>query len=219
MYAMASPVLVLSGFEPFGGDSLNASWEVARRLDGMSVGGARVVAVQLPCVFGDSVLVLRHAIRVRRPAWVLSLGQAAGRAELSIERVAINVDDARIPDNAGVQPIDRPVVPGGPAAYFTRLPLKAMAAAARARGVPAGVSQTAGTFVCNHVFYGLLHSLRRSRTAGGFMHVPVLPEQAAASPGCPTLALDDQLIGTLAALEAMVNTTGDDLPVAGGAIA
>jgi pyroglutamyl-peptidase len=128
---------------------------------------------------------------------VLCVGLAGGRAELSLERVAINVDDARIPDNDGQQPIDRPVVAGGPAAYFTSLPIKAAVRALREAGLPAAVSNTAGTFVCNHVFYGLMH-LAASRSLplrGGFLHVPFLPSQAAQQGGAPSMALEDIVRG------------------------
>ncbi len=145
----AAPLLV-AGFEPFGGESINASWQVALALHGRQIAGAPVVAVLLPCAFGAALEVLRGALNERRPQLVLALGQAVGRCALSLERVAINVDDARIADNAGRQPIDEPVVRGAVAAYFSTLPIKAMVAALREAGVPAEVSSTAGTYVCNH---------------------------------------------------------------------
>jgi len=196
--------MLLTGFEPFGGDRINPSWEIARVLDGERIAGVRVAALQLPCVFGRANEVLALALRRQRPRLVLCLGLAANRGALSVERVGINVDDARIPDNAGAQPIDQPVVPGAPAAYFATLPIKAMVAAMQATGVPAEVSQTAGTFVCNHVFFGLMHQLRRRRyVRGGFMHVPLLPEQAALAgvPSLGGLALEDQVRGVRVALQ------------------
>ena len=193
---------MLTGFEPFGGDAVNPSWQVARALHGESVGGAVVVAVQLPCVFGRAISVLQTALLQHRPQLVLCLGLAAGRAEMSVERVAINLDDARIPDNAGVSPLDQPVVPGAPAAYFSTLPIKAMVHAMQQGGVPAAVSHSAGTFVCNHVFYGLMHGLRRRRAVrGGFMHVPLLPDEAAAQ-GRPALDLQAQCHAVRLALQA-----------------
>ncbi len=208
------PVL-LTGFEPFGGDTVNPSWLIAEALQGEVIAGARVQALCLPCVFGSANRVLLEALAQQRPRLVLALGLAAGRAELSLERVAINVDDARIADNAGARPIDLPVVPGAPAAHFSTLPIKAMVAALQQAGVPAAVSQTAGTFVCNHVFYGLMHALRRRRgVRGGFMHVPLLPQQAGA--GQPSLDLATMVRGVrLALLTAL--TTAADLPVAAGA--
>ena len=154
-----APILV-TGFEPFGGESVNPSALVAQALHGRTIDGAPVLGMVLPCVFGAAIDALRTALDRHRPRLVLALGQAAGRAAFSLERVAINVDDARIPDNAGAQPVDRPVVAGAPAARFTTLPVKAMVAALREAGHPAELSNSAGTFVCNHVFYGLQHALR-----------------------------------------------------------
>jgi pyroglutamyl-peptidase len=213
------PGVLLTGFEPFGGETVNPSWRVAQALDGERVAGARVQSLCLPCVFGDSLRVLQQALAQQRPRVVLALGQAAGRAELSVERIAINVDDARMPDNAGGQPIDEPVCAGAPAAYFGTLPIKAIVAALQEAGLPAGVSQTAGTFVCNHVFYGLMHALRRRRgVRAGFMHLPLLPEQALAHPGQPSLPLADMVAGVRLALAVALTARGE-LHASGGAIA
>ena len=175
--------VLLTGFDPFGGDAINPSWLAAHALHRRRVAGHAVVAAQLPTQFGASLVRLRALLAELRPALVICLGLAASRSALSLERVAINVDDARIADNAGAQPIDMPVVGGAPAAYFTRLPIKAMHAAIQSAGIAVEVSQTAGTFVCNHVFYGLMYHLASTRgfarTRGGFIHVPPLPEQAA----------------------------------------
>ncbi len=207
--------VLLTGFEPFGGEKLNASAEIVRHLHGAVIGGHRVQAALLPCVFGPAVTELRKQIRAVRPALVVCLGQAAGRAEITPERVALNVDDARIPDNAGRQSVDRPVVRGGPAAYWSTLPVKAIVQALRAEGLPAAVSQTAGTFVCNHAFYGLMHALRRQRRVrGGFIHVPVLPAQARR--GQPSLALDRAVPGIRTAV-AVALRTRRDLRSGGGA--
>ncbi|NHK98077.1 pyroglutamyl-peptidase I [Rubrivivax benzoatilyticus] len=210
------PVLMVTGFEPFGGEDLNPSWEVCAALDGLQIGGARVVARRLPCAFGAALQALDEALALHAPALVLCLGQAAGRADFSVERVAINVDDARIPDNLGACPVDVPVLPGGPAAYFATLPIKAMVAALHGAGLPASVSQTAGTYVCNHVFYGLMHRLTvRPGVHGGFMHLPLLPVQAARRPG-PSLPLTTQVEGVRVALAAAW-ATAQDLRAAGGA--
>lgn len=178
---MAERCVLVTGFDPFGGQTVNPSWQAVQALHGSSVHGHRIVGVQLPTVFGRSVQVLRDFLRQHRPTLVLCTGQAGGRAAISLERVAINVDDARIPDNAGARPVDAPVVRGGPAAYFTGLPIKAMLQALLDEGINAEVSQTAGTFVCNHVFYGLMHELATEPqwrdTRGGLIHVPWLPEQ------------------------------------------
>jgi pyroglutamyl-peptidase len=169
--------VLLTGFDPFAGDAVNPSWEAARALDGETVAGHRIVAAKLPVVFGDALHALREAVARTKPALVICIGVANTRTRISIERVAINVDDARIPDNAGRQPIDAPVVHQGPAAYFSTLPIKAMLRALTDADIPAEISQTAGTYVCNHVFYGLMHELAATpHIRGGFIHVPPLAE-------------------------------------------
>ncbi len=168
--------VLITGFEPFGGETLNPSWEVVKQLDGMIIDNCRVVARQLPCVFGESLEVLNAAIDALQPSVVLAIGQAGGRVDVTVERVAINVDDARIPDNSGQQPVDAPVIEGGPAAWFSTLPVKAMVAAIREAGIPASVSQTAGTFVCNHVMYGLLNKLGVAQFFGAIWRF-VIPQQ------------------------------------------
>jgi pyroglutamyl-peptidase len=195
---MPDPVrILLTGFEPFDGALVNPSWEVAQALGGTVCDGATVHAVQLPCAFGKASDQLAQALHLWQPQLVLALGLAGGRSEVSLERVAINLDDARIPDNAGQQPIDAAVVHGAPAAYFATLPLKAIVRDLRAAGLPAAVSNTAGNFVCNHVFYALMHSLATGpawqHTRGGFIHLPYLPEQAAMYPGAPSMALATQV--------------------------
>ena len=207
--ASSTGVILLTGFDPFGADTVNPSWLVAQALDGQRIAGHRVVAAQLSTVFGKSLRQLEALVATHRPALVVCLGQAGGRNALSLERVGININDARIPDNAGQQPVDTPVVPGGPAAYFSSLPVKAMLQGVRRAGVPCEVSQTAGTFVCNHVLYGLLHLLQSqggdgAGVRGGFVHVPWLPDQ-----GAPHLALRDMVRGIHAALWAAVLTTHD----------
>ena len=203
------PAVLVTGFEPFDGDPINPSWLVAQALQGRRLQGTRVHAVQLPCRFGEAITCLQAAMRLHQPMLVLALGQA-GREVISLERVAINVDDARIPDNNGAQPIDEPVRRGAPAAYFSSLPIKAMLAALQRAGIPAEVSQTAGTFVCNHVFYGLMHTLRRQPgVRGGFVHVPLLPEQAAARGGRGGMPLDEMQRGVTLALKTALTTRQD----------
>lgn len=219
-YTPSSTVLV-TGFEPFGGSGLNPSAEVAQALQGRALGaGATVVGVVLPCAFRDALQALAESLRQHRPQLVLALGQAEGRTDLSIERVALNVDDARIPDNRGRQPVDEPVVPGAPAAYFSTLPIKALVAGLKAAGHAASISQTAGTFVCNHVFYGLQHALAGSGVRSGFMHVPLLPQQAAQAPGLslPSMALAQQVAGVQEALRIALQWEGADLKRPGGAL-
>lgn len=186
---LRSGVILITGFEPFGGEAVNPSCDIALALHGRTIAGRRVVGVVLPCVFGESARALRGHLRRWRPELVLCLGQAGGRAHITPERIAINVDDARIPDNAGRRPADVPIAARGPAAYWSTLPIKAIVAGLEGRGIPAAVSQTAGTFVCNHVFYALMRALRRRPgVRGGFIHVPFLPQQAKA--GQPSLTLE-----------------------------
>lgn len=183
-------IALVTGFEPFGGERVNPSREIALALDGQTIAAHRIVGAVLPTEFDKSLAALRALLRRHRPALVLALGQAGGRAEISLERVAINLIDARIKDNAGVQPIDRRVIRGAPNAYFTKLPVKAMLARLREAGIAAALSQSAGTFVCNQVFFGLAHALaRNARARGGFIHVPYLPEQAALAGGAPGMPL------------------------------
>ncbi|UYU05208.1 pyroglutamyl-peptidase I [Serratia marcescens] len=209
--------VLITGFEPFGGERLNPSWEVVKQLNDMELVGARIVARQLSCVFGAALDALNAAIDEVQPVMVLAIGQAGGRTDITIERVAINVDDARIPDNQGQQPVDEPIVAGGPAAYFSTLPIKAMVSSMREAGIPAAVSQTAGTYVCNHVMYGLLHRLSGQREVkGGFIHIPYLPEQAAAHPGAPSMAASTVLFALELAVSIALQVE-HDLKVVGGA--
>ncbi len=206
--------VLLTGFEPFGGESVNPSGEIARRLHGTVIGGHRLVGALLPCVFGAAITELKKQIRTTKPALVICVGQAGGRAEITPERVAINVDDARIVDNAGRQPVDRPVARGGPAAYWSTLPIKAIVQQLRQRGIPAAVSQTAGTYVCNHVFYGLMHELcGRKKIRGGFIHVPFLPEQ---TKNQPSLSMETMTAGIKLAVETALQVK-HDVRATGGA--
>jgi pyroglutamyl-peptidase len=210
--------ILVTGIDPFDGETLNPSWEAARALEGERIGNAVVAARCLPCVIGEVNAVLIAAIEQTNPALVLCLGQAGGRVDISVERVAINVVDARIPDNAGRQPVDEPVVPGGPVAYFSTLPIKAMVRALRDSGIPASVSQTAGTYNCNAIFYGLSHYIATHRPTlrGGFVHVPYLPEMAARHPGAPSLALP-LLIDAVRVMAATALAVEHDIKVDAGA--
>lgn len=199
--APARPTVLLTGFDPFGTDTVNPSWLAVSQLHGRQIAGHRVVAACLPTVFDTSLVALRALLWQHRPALVICVGQAGGRHALSLERVAININDARIADNAAAQPVDTPVVASAPAAYFSTLPIKAMLTALQRGGIAAEVSQSAGTFVCNHVFYGLMHRLANARgfrqTRGGFIHVPWLPDQ-----GTPAMALQDVVQGLKIAVRA-----------------
>ncbi|MET8569526.1 pyroglutamyl-peptidase I [Streptomyces sp. NPDC004783] len=211
--------VLITGFAPFGGEEVNPSWRAASLVAAEPPEGLSVTAVELPCVFGESLDALRDAVRAAGPDLVLCLGQAGGRPGVTVERVAVNIDDARIPDNKGRRPIDEPVVPGGPAAYFSTLPVKACVAAMREAGVPAAVSHTAGTFVCNHVAYGLGHLIATEfpHVRGGFVHVPWAPEQVTDghAPCLPPATVAQGLRALLAT--AARTPAGHDLKVTGGA--
>ena len=192
--------VLVTGFDPFGGERVNASLEAVRRLPAR-IGALEITTATLPTSYSRSLPALEAAIARARPELVLCVGQAGERAALCVERVAVNVQDARIPDNDGAQPADTPVVAGGPAAYLATLPVRAAVAALHAEALPAELSMSAGTFVCNHVFYGLMHlaATRGQAFRGGFLHVPCLPQQAPA--GAPTLALEEIVRGICIVLE------------------
>lgn len=197
--------VLLTGFDAFGGAAINPSWLAVQALDGRSIAGHKIIAAQLPTAFETSIVELSRLLQAYKPALVICVGQAGGRDSISIERVALNVQDASIADNAGHQPLDVPVVDGGPAAYFSTLPIKAMLHSLQAADIRAEISQTAGTFVCNHVFYALMHALASSRSAkkprGGFIHVPFLPVQ-----GMPNMALEEIIAGLHCALESALTS-------------
>ncbi|MFN8607208.1 MAG: pyroglutamyl-peptidase I [Vulcanimicrobiota bacterium] len=205
-------MVLITGFEPFGGDSENPSARIALALQGRQVQGREVVGAVLPCVFAHALRHLRRHLRRHRPELVICLGLAAGRSALSIERVAINVMDARIPDNAGATPVDEPVARAGPVGYWSSLPIKAICQAWREAGLPGEVSQTAGTFVCNQVFYGLMRSLRGTKIRGGFIHVPYARGQ-----GEPCLELEAMVAGIQLAAEVSL-TTCQDLRLGAGSV-
>ena len=212
-----SPTLLLFGFEPFDGWPLNPSWEAIVPLHGKRIAGHRVVARQLPVAFGESLKSMRAAIGEVSPALVVCVGLASGRDLISLERVAINVDDARIPDNLGRQPVDQAVIAAGPPAYFTTLPIKSMLAGLQTAGFPVEISQTAGTYVCNHVFYGLMHALRRRRRVrAGFIHVPASPRQVADNPQRGGVCIETVTDALRLALRIAINT-GEDQRLAAGA--
>ncbi len=209
--------VLLTGFDPFGGESINPAWEVAKSLHEKTIGEYKIISKQVPTVFQKSISVLKEYIEELNPEMIICIGQAGGRPDITIERVAINIDDARIADNEGNQPVDVPVVEEGPAAYWSTLPMKAIVKRLQKESIPASVSQTAGTFVCNHLFYGLMHGLEKQdkKIKGGFIHIPFLPEQASNSPGQPSMSLSTISKGIELAVE--VTTTVDvDIVEIGG---
>jgi pyroglutamyl-peptidase len=214
------PSILLTGFEPFGDECVNPSDLVVSSLHGVQIGDWPVTGLVLPCVFGEALVALEQALATQRPSLVVCLGQAGGREGVTVERLAVNRDDARIPDNAGAQPLDRAVVLGAPVAYFSRLPVKALVAALQAEGIPAAESLSAGSFVCNHLFYGLMHALRRRRSVqAGFVHLPWLPEQVAMHPKAFALPLATQVRAVHCLLSTARQWRGQgDLQVVGGTL-
>ena len=197
--------ILLTGFEPFGGESVNPALEAVKLVKAPE--NVELVKLEIPCVFGKCIDAVIAAVEKELPDAVLCVGLAAGRAALTPERVAINVRDARIPDNEGYQPVDEPVDNAGPAAYFATLPIKEMVKAIEDAGIPATVSNTAGTFCCNDVMYGLLSYLEDTtpEVMGGFIHVPCIPEQLPRfAEGTPALTLAEIVKGLEAALSAIV---------------
>ena len=202
--------LLITGFQPFDGESFNPALEVAKGLQGKTINGYEVIAREIPVVRFEALKAVQAAIEELQPNAVITIGQAGGRPDITVERVGINIDDFRIPDNKGNQPIDEPVVTGGPVAYWATLPIKKMVANVKAQGIPASVSNSAGTYVCNHLLYGLLHYLTtQGKTAipAGFIHIPYLPEQMAVRSGkdaqVATMSLDTLLKGFEAMIAAL----------------
>ena len=212
------PTVLITAFEPFGGQELNASQRALRAIDDERLPGVTLFREELPVVFGESLTLLRARIDQYSPDLVVCLGEAGGRLDISLERVAINIDDARIPDNAGAQPVDEPVAADGPVGYWSTLPIKAILQGLRQAGFPASLSQTAGTYVCNHLFYGLMHFLAdRAPVRGGFVHVPYCEEQSAHSPN-PSSGLASETVAR--ALELLIEIslkTSRDIKLAAGA--
>ena len=185
-------IVLVTGFEPFGGETMNPAYEAVMQLKD-SIECHVIIKKCLPVVFHESLRFLDSMIETENPDLIICIGQAGGRTQISIERVGINIDDARIADNNQQSPIDAPINPNGPAAYFSNLPIKAMSQAISNSGIPASVSNTAGTFVCNHVLYGLMDMIAQKYPLkrGGFIHVPYAPEQVAQTPNLPSMHLSD----------------------------
>ena len=209
--------LLLTAFDPFGGSPINPALE-AVKLVANQIGDVQIVKLEVPTVFGKSIDTVAAAIEKEKPDAVLCIGQAGGRYDLTPERVAINLDDARIPDNEGNQPIDVPIFQDGAPAYFATLPIKAMVAKIREAGLPASVSNTAGTFVCNHLMYGVLYTLAKHYPGvkGGFMHVPFVPSQTVNRPTpAPSMCQQDIARGIEAAITAIRENEQDIATVEG----
>ncbi|UTD08718.1 pyroglutamyl-peptidase I [Treponema denticola] len=214
--------ILVTGFDPFGGEKINPALETIKLLPN-EILGAKIIKLEIPTVIGKSVAKIKDMIEKENPDVVLSIGQAGNRADISVERIGINIDDCRIPDNEGNQPIDEPVVKDGPAAYFVTLPIKAIVEKVKAGKIPASISNTAGTFICNHVCYGVAH-IAAERTAqgkpmkSGFIHIPFLPEQVIGKPALtPSMSLEMIVKGIELAIEAIVQNNSD-IKVSGGKI-
>lgn len=209
--------ILIPAFDPFGGEAVNPALEAVKLLPD-TIDGATLYKLEIPTVFHRSAEVVHKAMEDIQPDVVLCIGQAGGRFALTPERVAINVDDARIPDNKGNQPIDVPIQKDGKNAYFSTLPVKAMTAEIKKAGLPAAVSNSAGTFVCNHIMYQVLYLIDREfpQTIGGFIHVPFIPEQVTDKPDKPAMSLPDIAKGLEASIRAIIKHGETDITAVGG---
>ncbi len=210
--------ILVTGFDPFGGESVNPAIESVKRLPDI-IKGAEIIKLEIPTVAKKSIEKIEKAIDDFNPDVILSIGQAGGRYNITVERVGINIDDFRIMDNEGNQFIDEPIYPDGKAAYFANIPIKAMVENIQKSGIPASVSNTAGTFICNHVLYGIRYLIDKkySDKKSGFIHIPFLPEQVVNKGNMPSMALDTIVKGLICAIEAIVENN-EDIKRAGGAI-
>lgn len=208
--------ILVTGFDPFGGEKINPAIESVKRLPD-NIAGAEIIKLEIPTVCHRSLEVIDAAVKENDPDVVLSIGQAGGRPDITVERVGINMDDCRIPDNAGQQIIDEPVFEDGPAAYFVNIPIKAMVQEIQKHHIPASISNTAGTFVCNHVTYGVRHILETKYPGkrSGFIHIPFLPEQVIDKRNMPSMNIETIVEALTAAIEAIVNNK-EDIKVTGG---
>ena len=209
--------ILISGFDPFGGEKINPAIESVKLLPD-EIKGAKIIKVEIPTVARKSLKKLEEVIEIEKPDVVLSVGQAGGRTDISVERVGINMDDFRIKDNEGNQPIDEKIAKDGPDAYLVTIPIKAMVQKMIENKIPASVSNTAGTFVCNHVCYGMAHlaSTKYPNMRTGFVHIPFLPEQVVDKRNMPSMPLELIAKGLEYAIEAIVENK-EDIKVEGGA--
>lgn len=200
--------ILVTGFDPFGGESVNPSYEAVRLLPDV-ISGAELIKLEIPTVCGKSTEVVAGKIEECNPDAVISVGQAGGANAIRIERIAVNLDDYRIPDNEGNQPIDTPIYVDGPNAYFSTLPIKPIRDAMGEKGIASEVSNSAGLFVCNHVFYSIRHlcetRYRERRIMSGFIHVPYIPEQTVDKPNEPSMPLEDIVIAIKTTVEVVVD--------------
>lgn len=210
--------VLITGFDPFGGEKINPAWEAVKGIKDI-IEGAKIIKLEIPTVFNKSIEKVKEAMELEKPDIVLCIGQAGGRYDITIERVAINVDDARIEDNEGNQPIDIPVFEDGENAYFSNLPIKAMVEEIKGQGIPASISNSAGTFVCNHIMYGVLYHINKTykNMRGGFIHVPFINEQVLDKKNQPYMPVEHISKALEAAIKAAV-INNEDIKKSGGAI-
>ena len=184
--------ILITAFEPFGGEKVNPALEAMKLLPD-KIGEAQILKLELPTVFKKSIEKVWQHIDEYEPDIVISLGQAGGRACISIERVAINIDDTTMADNEGNMPVDQPIFKDGENAYFSNLPIKNMVEDIKKAGIPANISNTAGTYVCNHVMYGILYKIHKEKLdiKAGFIHVPFIPEQVVNKPERASMSLEN----------------------------
>lgn len=210
--------ILVTGFDPFGGESINPALEAVKKLK-KQIGQAEIITLEIPTVFKKSLEKIEEAIQLHKPDVVVSIGQAGGRFGITPERVAINMDDARIEDNEGNQPIDTCIFEDGENAYFTNLPVKAMVTELVKQGIPATLSNTAGTFVCNHVMYGILYMIDKKypHMRGGFIHVPYTTQQAAVKAQTPSMSIEDITKGLEICLKVM-SENKEDIKITAGTI-
>ena len=210
--------ILVTGFDPFGGEPINPAIESVKRLPD-NIAGAEIIKLEIPTVRKKSLEKIEKAINEHNPDVILSIGQAGGRFDISIERVGINLDDFRIPDNEGNQIIDEPVFPDGENSYFVKLPVKAMVQNVQKNNIPASVSYTAGTFVCNHVLSGVLYLIEKKYKGkkSGFIHIPFLPQQVIDKRNMPSMELNTIVKGLTAAIEAIVKNN-EDIKEVGGTV-
>ena len=210
--------ILVTGFDPFGGEPINPAIESVKKLPD-NIAGAEIIKLEIPTVRGKSLEKIEKAIQEHNPDIILSVGQAGGRFDITVERVGINMDDFRIPDNEGNQVIDESVFSDGDNAYFVKLPVKAMVQNIQKNKSPASVSYTAGTFVCNHVLYGVLYLVEKKYKSkkSGFIHIPFLPEQVVDKRNMPSMELNTIVTGLTAAIEAIVENA-EDIKETGGTV-
>ncbi len=210
--------ILLTGFDPFGGEGINPSYEAIKKVT-INNSSIKVIKKEIPTVFKKAIEVLDETIEMEKPDIVICTGQAGGRFDISLERIGINIIDARIPDNDGDQPIDEKIFEDGQEAYFSTIPIKAIVKSLRENGIPASVSNTAGTFVCNCILYGLMYLIDKKYPTikGGFVHVPFLPEQVIERVNAPSMSLENIARGFEIIIET-VSTTEHDIKEIGGTI-